>query len=226
MLKILIIVGWFFFSLRLANPEEEVEKLEDYSKYGYTLKYKKPEVYSIDPGEKKSFYHQGEPQLPPTLSDKHHGWAKPEKLQKVEPEELYIPPPIEEIIPLSIYEEEKIKTKEGELTIEELAEKIEPVIERVTGKEIEVKVIREEALFVQPITPMEEEEEESQEEPREIFFSKEWKIFIKEGRLTLKPPSGVAQEDLDKIAAYLVDLLGRGGEITYLGPDGIEIRVK
>ncbi|MCM8783206.1 MAG: hypothetical protein NC818_00280 [Candidatus Omnitrophica bacterium] len=228
-----VISGFVFYS-GLAFAEEKAEKLEDYSKYGYTLKYKDPKVYTTQPGEKESPYHQKEPQLPPALEGrtKSPQWSKPEKLQEVKPEELYMPP-LEAILgslPPPREEEsveEKILTKEGEISLEAWGEKVELMIEEVLGKEAEVKLVREGFSFTTPVTPVEEEEEkEVQEKPSTSLFSDTWEMLIQEGRVTLKPLGKVSPEDLEKIAAYLVDLLGRGGEITKISPEGIEVELK
>ncbi|MCM8765407.1 MAG: hypothetical protein NC920_00970 [Candidatus Omnitrophica bacterium] len=224
--------GLFLFP-EWALSQEKVEKLEDYSKYGYTLKYKDPHVYTTEPGEKRSLYQQGEPQLPSALGEgkaKTRQWSKPEQLEKVSPEQLYFPPSWEELLPSKIYdfEEKKETGEEGELTLEGFAEKVKPVIEEISGKAMEVKVVSEkEVMLIPPVVPVEEEEEKTAEEkPQKTLFSNEWQILLKEGRFTLKPPTGISQEDLEKIVAYLVDFLGRGGEITQIGPQGIEIEIK
>ncbi|MCM8779268.1 MAG: hypothetical protein NC898_04685 [Candidatus Omnitrophica bacterium] len=228
---IVVLGGGLFLFLNLGFSQEKVEKLEDFSKYGYTLKYKDPNVYTLEPGEKKSLYQQGEPQLPPALSEGKTPpqWSKPEKLEKVTPEQLYLPPSVEEILPSKIYDfEEGLETEGGRFSLEGFAEKIKPVIAEITGKEIEIKVVtpREVPLGTAVVPVEEETEEEPQEKPQKPLFSNEWQILLKEGRLTLRPPLGTTEEDLEKIAAYLVNLLGRGGEITQVGPEGIEIQIK
>jgi len=228
-------IGIFLSGELGFSQEEKPEKLEDYSKYGYTLKYKNKNVYTTEPGEKKSPYHQGGPELPPALEErsKSSQWSKPERLQNVKPEELYMPP--EEVLGGNLYlpspkeeiEKTASPTKEEELIPEGFIEKVKVAIEEVTGKEVEIKLTREETNLVQPVTPPEEEEEkEPEEKPTEKLFKEIWEIIVTEGRVSLKPLGNVPQEDLDKIARYLVELLGRGGEIVKIGAEGIEIKVK
>lgn len=204
--------------------------MEDYSRYGYTLKYKDPKVYTTDPSEKKSPYHQGSPKLPPALSEETHParrqWSRPEELK---PQELYHPP-LELILPPFTFREKEetaeIEAEEGEVQVEVLVEKVALAIEMVTGKQIEVSMRQESTTLVQPVVPLEEEKEEQPEEEPQEGSADEWRLLMKEGRLSLKPPTGTSEEDMERIAAYLVNLLGRGGEITMRGPEGIEIRIR
>ncbi|MGE4357241.1 MAG: hypothetical protein AB7E08_01645 [Candidatus Omnitrophota bacterium] len=233
-LDLIIAVGYVIFlfvSFDTVSAQDKTEKLEDYSKYGYTLKYKDPDVYTTEPGEKKSPYHQKEPALPPALEGrtKPPQWSKPEKLQEVKPEELYMPPEnlLLNTLPPPVLEEEeeeeKVSTREGEITLEALGEKIELIIEEVTGKETEVRLTKENSSLISPIVPVEEEEEENEEETPPTSA---WEMFFKEEKLILKPLGKPSQEELERIAAYLIEILGRGGEITKIGPEGIEIDMK
>jgi hypothetical protein len=224
--------GLFLCPKPVLAQKKKMEKLEDLSRY-YTPKYKDPGVYSQDPTEKKPLYHQGQPQLPEALEDQPKAaqpqWSRPEQLKS--PQEFYFPP-TDIFLPFTSLEEEKeieIETREGKLKPEAFTEKLMPIIEKVSGRRPKLTLILEESSvsLVEPVAVVEEEQEEQPEETPKEETKDEWKVLIKKGRVSLKAPTGTSNQDLEVIATYLADLLGRGGEISLLGGvEGIEIKLK
>jgi len=238
---LIALLGGFFLFLVPVRAQQQMEKLEDLSRYEYkdpnvTPKYQDPSIYTYDPSEKKtkSPYFQGQPQLPDALNEgipaPRKEWSKPQEL--ISPQDFY-KPPTDVFLPFTSLGKEKeieIETQEGKVSAEAFAQKLMPVIESITGKRISLKLVNAEeaaaaGFLVKPVEPTKEEEEKSGEEKPGGKSKDEWKLLLQKGRVSLRPPTGTSPQDIQAIVAYLVDLLGRGGEISSVGPEGIEIKL-
>lgn len=226
------------------NNELRAEKLEDLSKYGYTLKTKKPQDYSQDLIQKGSPYLQPLPERPSSLEGRfslpQRSWSSPEELTPPESvmgpgpglwKGIISPPQAEPPIPPPEVAQEEIWKEEistERVSPEEIAERLKPIVEEVLGKRPEVVVTEVSAFPVTALVRPPEEVETEELPPQETspLSGDEWKVIIKEGRMLIRPPAGLKEQDLDRIARYLTELLGRGGEVTIVNlEEGIEIRL-
>lgn len=229
------ILIWFL--LIFSSSYLSAKELED---YGYTRTERKEDEYSRDMINKKSPYLQEIPQGPSSLEESslppEKTWSRPEELNPAASEtyrnlwEQFINPPQGRAFAPEVNPEaQRIKTAEE--VSAKVKQEFKPVVEKVTGKSAEVVFSEERQPF--GVTPLvKTPEEATQEEPapeasQKAFSADAWQIIMKEGRITIKPPEKTTQKELEAVYQQLVELVGRGAEVSLTNLErGIEIKLQ